>query len=446
VKLKPHTALKVSLSFAQGNRIFVGRLAMDGNVGVFEYARDFADRSIELSPLRPHHGSGLHYAPMPREFDGLHGIFADALPDAWGQALIRRLADTRNVPFRSLTALDKLGIVGSRGSGALIYEPAFEREAVDEINLDAVANESLAILEGEGRPAISRLERLGGSSGGARPKALIGIDARGSIVAGDNVLPDGYDAWIVKFRSSRNDPADIGALEASYADMARAAGITMAETRLFPARAPLVGYFGTKRFDRLPGNRRLHMSSLCALADAPWEYGSIDYGDLHNIVRYVTRDHRAVEAAFTRMVFNVLAHNRDDHTKQHAFLMDEHGEWTLAPAYDLTYSRGPGNEHYLAVNGRGGDDVTVEDLITVGRKHSLNESSMRERIDIVSDAVKRFGEFAHRYGTSQETVREVSRALDAQLQRVHGRRVAVPSPADEESDAAVTREIERAWE
>lgn len=443
MKLKPNTPLHVYLSFAPNDRIFVGRLAMDGNRGAFEYAPDFAARGMELSPLRPHNGIGLHFATMPREFDGLHGIFADSLPDAWGQALIRRLADKRNVSFRSLTAIDKLSIVGQRGPGALAYEPALEVEEVDEINLDTLANESLSILEGEGTPEVSRLERLGGSSGGARPKVLVGIDARSHIVAGDATLPDGYDAWLVKFRSSKNDPGDIGALEAAYADMARTAGISMAETRLFPAQRLVVGYFGTKRFDRLPGNRRLHMSSVCALADAPWEYASIDYGDLHNFVRYVTRDHQAVEAIFRRMVFNVLAHNRDDHSKQHAFLMDSNGTWTLAPAYDLTYSRGPGNEHYLAVNGRGGDDITVDNLFAVGRKQSLNETMMREAIEQVTDAVRRFSEFAAVYGTSNETVREVSRALDAQLKRVHGRAITIPTPMGEESDAEVTNRYDR---
>ncbi|HZZ64356.1 MAG TPA: type II toxin-antitoxin system HipA family toxin [Candidatus Baltobacteraceae bacterium] len=442
MKLKANTPLNVFLAFGSDERVLVGRLAMDGNVGVFEYAADFARHGLELNPLRRQHGSGLHRAAMPREFDGLHGIFSDSLPDAWGQALIRRLAGKRNVPFRSLTAIDKLGIVGQRGPGALVYEPALKRDDVDEINLDALANESLSILEGEGESDVSLLERVGGSSGGARPKALVGIDARGHIVAGDATLPDGYDAWIVKFRSSKNDLPDVSGLEATYAGMARAAGIRMAETRLLPAQTPASGYFATKRFDRRAGNRRLHMSSVCALAEAPWEYGSIDYGDLHNIVRYVTRDHQAVELIFRRMVFNVLAHNRDDHTKQHAFLMDENGKWQLAPAYDLTYSGGPGNEHYLAVNGRGGDDITVNDLLAVGRKQSLNEPAMREVIEQVSETVHRFGEFAAPYGTSTDTTREVSRVLEAELQRVHGRIVAIPSVGGEDSDAAVTQKYE----
>lgn len=423
MKRMANTPLHAFLSFAPEQRVFVGRLAMDGNVGVFEYASDFAAHGLELSPLRPQHGARLQRATMPRAFDGLPSIFADSLPDAWGHALIRRLATQRSISFAALTAIDKLSIVGRRGPGTLMYEPALERDEIDEIDeidLDALAGESLTILAGEDGSDVSRLERLGGSSGGARPKVLVGIDARGRIVAGDATLPEGYDAWIVKFKSSNADPPDVGALEAAYADMARAAGISMAQTRLLSAQRPVGGYFATKRFDRRSGNRRLHMSSVCALAEAPWEYASIGYDDLHNIVRYVTRDHRAVEEIFRRMLFNVIAHNRDDHTKQHAFLMDADGNWTLAPAYDLTYSRAPGNEHYLSVNGRGGDDITVHDLLAVGRKQSLNEAAMRAAIEHVSDAVHRFGEFAAMYGTSAESVREVSRALDAQLRRVHG--------------------------
>lgn len=425
MKFQRGRPLHVYLQFAPSERVFVGRLAMDGNRGVFEYAVDFAKHGMELSPLSPQHGRGLHYATKPRDFEGLPAIFGDSLPDAWGQALMRRLCQNEQISFLSLSALDKLSIVGRRGPGALVYEPSTDRSSAIDLNLDALARASTVILDEGETPRLRQLERVGGSSGGARPKALIGLNPLGEIVSGDDELPDGFEAWIVKFPSSGNDPADAGPLEAAFADMARAGGLDVAPTQLLPARDSRYGYFATQRFDRLNGNRRFHMSSVCALAQAPWEYASIDYSDLHNIVRYVTRDHQAVVEVFRRMVFNVLANNRDDHTKQHAFLMNERGEWRLAPAYDLTFSSGPGNQHYLAVNGRGGDDIRLHDLLEVGRSQHIAESTMQTIFDQVSTAVMRFNEFASRYSASAPMQQEVSRVLTARMQHLGGRTVAI---------------------
>lgn len=166
--------------------------------------------------------------------------------------------------------------------------------------------------------------------------------------------------------SSRVDIPDIGPLEAAYADMARAAGLVVSETRLIEsARSP--GYFATKRFDRRLGGERLHMLSLAAFLDADWTVAALDYCDLLKVVHSATRHEADVLAAFRRMVFNVMALNRDDHLKQHALLMDQAGTWRLAPSFDLSYATGPGNEHYLTVNGPG-RDVGLDALASVAKK------------------------------------------------------------------------------
>jgi serine/threonine-protein kinase HipA len=282
--------------------------------------------------------------------------------------------------------------------------------------LDALAESAVELLAGEDTVPIEQLERLGGSSGGARPKVLVGINAAGELIPGDADLPEGFSHWIIKFRSSANDVEDIGALEAAYADMARAAGVPISETRLIEGNRGR--YFATKRFDRLPGNRRLHMLSAAALLEVPWYEPTMGYDELMKLSRSVTRSEAAVDDMYRRMVFNVLAHNRDDHANQHAFLMDEQGDWTLAPAFDLTYSRGPGTgEHYMDVMGRGGDDITRSSFEKAAKAQGIKFSKASEIVDEVTTAVSNFAQFADRYDLRKATLRETDRDLKNGLAR-----------------------------
>ena len=178
----------------------------------------------------------------------------------------------------------------------------------------------------------------------------MGLDGAGGLCFGDGDLPDGFEAWIVKFRATV-DPEDVGAMEEAYARMARAAGLTMTPSRLLPSKNGL-GYFAARRFDRPGENRRAPMVSLSGAIEAGWRAPSIDYDTFLRATMAITRHAEDLEAAFRRMVFNILAVNRDDHTRQHAFLLTDHG-WRLAPAYDLTFSTGPNGEHCMAVEGEG---------------------------------------------------------------------------------------------
>ncbi len=427
MKIKPGTPLRVSLAFGS-ERIVVGRLALDSGEGVFEYARAFLGSGLALNPLFPAPSVGLLRARNPRHFDGLHGVFADSLPDAWGELLVRRRAESNGIIYSNLTALDKLALVGSRGSGALVYEPEIpDAMAVDAIDLDALSSDATDIIEGRATDLLPALERLGGSSGGARPKVLVGLNSEGALIPGDRHLPAGYEAWIVKFRSSRHDIEDIGPLEAAYAVMAREAGLDISETRLICTHNGQPGYFATKRFDRLANNTRVHMLSAAAVLDTRWDIPAIDYADLLKLTRRVTRNQADVERAFDRMVFNVLAHNRDDHAKQHAFLMDDTGVWRLSPPYDLTFSRGPGGEHYLAVNGRGGDDISFDAMAVIGDNQGIAAKYIRETMDRVTSAVRRFPAIARDYGVGDATLRGVNQELQSGLLRLSPRTLPRPT-------------------
>lgn len=418
MKLKAAASLSVAFRFQPSSRLAVGRLALERGRAVVEYDPAFATSGMMLNPLlpppQPH---ALEWAKEPRLFQGLHGVLADSLPDAWGDLLVRRQAERAGIDYASLTALDKLAIVGSRGMGALVYEPKAPTVAIDSIDFDVLAHESRAILEGRDSDVLPELERLGGSSGGARPKVLVAMNADGDVVAGDELPPPGYEAWIVKFRASRHDVEDIGPLEAAYADMARACGLDMSLTRLIETPTG-PGYFATRRFDRGANGSRLHVASAAAILDTDWMMPTIDYGMLLRLARRVTRDQRSVERAFLRMVFNIVAHNRDDHTKQHAFLMQRDGTWTLAPPYDLTFSSGPGGEHYLAVQGHVGDDITTSDIAQLGKIQGIRNDDCFDTIDRVCDVVSRFPEFARTYGVSSSTLRATSKALEAGLRRL----------------------------
>ena len=360
----------------------VGRLAMAGGLAQLEWSTAVIEGRRRIDPLLYPPEPGLQ-AARGRDFDALHGFIADSLPDAWGRLLMKRRLEKLGIRLETLTAVDRLALVGNGGRGALVYKPATTAvENVGTIDLDVLAEQSQVLLLGEDTDLIDTLARLGGASGGARPKVSIGIAADGTL--GQNAAADGHDEWIVKFRATV-DPVDIGPVEEAYARMARAAGIDMAPSRLLPARDGF-GYFATRRFDRPSLGRRLHMVSLAGALEALPDVPSIDYDGLLRATRAITRHAGDVEQVFRRMVFNVLAHNRDDHTRQHSYLMGADGEWRLAPAYDLTFSNGPGGEHYLAVEGEGRTPTRTQ-VMTLGRKHGLPDRTIAEIIDMVRDAL-----------------------------------------------------------
>lgn len=383
----------------------VGRLVMAKGTAQLEWnAQTIAARQA-ISPLFYPLEPGLHPA-RSWAFEGLHGFLADSLPDAWGTLLLRRRLQKLGHRFEELDAVDRLALVGRTGRGALVYQPeTLGRAAIEGIDLDVLAEEARQVLAGEECRLDEVLAELGGGSGGARPKVHVALNAHGQPVTGD-----GEDAaeWIVKF-ASPVDPADIGPIEEAYARMARAAGIDMTESRLI-ASAIGPGHFATRRFDRPQTGRRRHMVSLGGAVEASPHMPSLDYDGFLKATLAITRDMRDLEQAFRRMVFNVLARNRDDHVRQHAYLMDERGDWRLAPAFDLTFSNGPGGEHYMAVEGEG-RTITRGHVERLGARHGLTQRRITEIVEAVDDAISDWPRQARETGVGVSLV-SVGEGLD----------------------------------
>jgi len=405
MRLAPGTPLEVRLAFDE-TPLAIGRAAMADGRAQLEWSRDLIARGLAVAPLYYPPEPGLQPA-RTRDFEGLHGFLADSLPEGWGHLVMRRALARLGIQIDTLSPLDRLALVGDQGRGALTYRPATapppEAETLD---LDALAAESQLILAGEESELAATLATLAGGSGGARPKVHVGFDPDGRISIGSGEVAEGHEAWIVKFRA-QNDLPDIGPVEAAYAAMAMAAGLEMAPYKLLPSKTG-PDYFATRRFDRPEPGRRLHMVSLSGAVEAPWRVPA-SYDLLLRATMAITRDAEAVSAVARRMVFNVLSSNRDDHTRQHSFLMDPAGAWRLSPAYDLTYSAGPGGEHYLDIDGEG-RNPTREHVRRLCRQHGLGDLAIDEAIEAVHAAVDRWPTFASDAGVTKTSLADIGAA------------------------------------
>ncbi|MEK7270137.1 MAG: type II toxin-antitoxin system HipA family toxin, partial [Planctomycetota bacterium] len=335
---------KLHVRFVRGpsDSLAVGTLAWERGRVYFEYDPGFLATDLNLSPFRlPFQGGLFEHADLA--FGPLPGIFEDSLPDGWGLLLMDRHFRTRGLDPAAIGPLERLSWLGTRTMGALTYHPPTERDAAEPgvFDLHDLARQSQSILSGAAVEVLPQLLRAGGSPGGARPKVLVGFHpGTGNILSGADDLPEGFEHWIVKFPARSDDP-EAGAVEYAYALMAAEACVDTPKTRLFETRQK-DRFFGARRFDR-DGNRRFHVHTFGNLIQANFRIPSNDYADLLKATSVLTRNHEDMVRVFRRMVFNVASHNRDDHVKNFAFLLDDKtGEWRLSPAYDLTYAAGPG--------------------------------------------------------------------------------------------------------
>ena len=392
--------LKVGLNF--GSEIQkVGRLAIRDEIIYFEYDNSFLKSNLEISPIKLPIQRGL--IELPRTpFEGLAGVFNDSLPDGWGRLLFDRMLRAEGILPNEVTPLDRLSYVGLNGMGALVYEPDESLNHYDEkIDLDVLASQTEQVLEGESGEVINELLALNGSSAGARPKALIGVDSeRKNISHGTGELSEGFEHWIVKFPNTQ-DGNDSGAIEYVYSIMAANAGLEMPATHLFPSQKGS-GYFAVKRFDR-DKNKRFHMHTVSGLIHSNFRFPSHDYEDLLALTNVLTKDIREVEKMFRLAVFNVMAHNRDDHAKNFSFLMDEFGEWKLSPAYDLTFSNGPGGEQSTMVMGEG-RNITKKHLEKLGLEAKLSKELINEVIRKTGNSLNNWKMLAKVYGVDKGNV------------------------------------------
>lgn len=392
--------IKVGLNFG-ADTIPVGRLAMREHTIYFEYDTGFIDKGLNISPFRLPLKTGV--STFDRSlFEGLPGVFNDSLPDGWGRLLFDRFVRSQGVLPADITPLDRLAHIGANGMGALVYEPDHSGDDISgDVHLDDLAMQVQDVLDGEAEDVLQELLALNGSSAGARPKALIGVDKnRAHICHGANTLPDDYEHWLVKFPNTQ-DGVDAGTIEYVYSLIAKDAGVDMPETRLFPSKNG-AGYFAIKRFDR-DDNKRFHMHTACGLLHSDFRTPSLDYEDLIALTTNLTRDVREAAKMFRQAVFNVLSHNRDDHSKNFSFLMDHTGRWSLSPTYDVTFSSGPGGEQSTTVMGEG-RAPTTDHLIKLGIESGMDKKEVNEIIDQTKAALSQWRSLAKKYGVSSSNI------------------------------------------
>jgi len=399
----------------------IGAVSLDGgrDVAAFQYDADFARSGIELSPLRmPLGEQGYEFPALPRNtFHGLPGLLADSLPDKFGNALIDAWLATQGRTPESFDALERLCYTGTRGMGALEFAPAMGPQArtATKIEIDALVRLAGEVLTHRGdlqghfheagkEEALRDILKVGTSAGGARAKAVIAWNRETNEVrSGQIAAGDGFDYWLLKFDGvagnkdkELEDPKGYGAIEYAYHLMAKAAGITMSECRLLEENGRR--HFMTRRFDRLAGGAKLHMQSLCAMAHFDFnQAGAHAYEQALLTIRQLKLPMAAVEEQFRRMVFNIVVRNQDDHVKNIAFLMNPQGEWSLAPAFDVTYSYNPSGSwtarHQMTLNGKR-DGFAMGDFEACAKAALMKRGRAAKIIEEVKEAVKRWPEFA----------------------------------------------------
>jgi len=393
---------------AQARVILWGRLVgaviedTDGAI-TFEYDDDFRRSALELSPIKlPLATRGPVQFPELRQseaFLGLPGVLADALPDRFGNAVIRRYFEQRGEAAKAMSPVQRLLYVGPRAMGALEFQPSLEvpRRPAEQLPLDVadLVVQSRSIIQGKSDVAVAEIMLIGASAGGMRPKAQILWNRKTNTVKSGHAVPEpGDEQWLIKFDGVPPLGADIttgpdpGAkpqpfmrIEYAYSIMARAAGLVLPETHLLPERE--YAHFMVRRFDRVDAGR-IHQHTLGGLLHVDYNVpAAVSYEEYLRTVLRLGLGREAIEEGFRRAVFNVLGVNQDDHVKNLSFLMDGAGKWALSPAYDVTYAKGHGwtRLHQMTVAGKR-EGITRADLEKLGRDFGLGR-----RTDLVLDQV-----------------------------------------------------------
>ena len=389
----------------------------ESGIADFEFDPKFLQEQLDVSPLKmPLESAAGRIFSFPElagnsTFKGLPGLLADVLPDRYGNALINAWLARVGRPSGSMNPVEMLCFTGKRGMGALEFEPVVPESAdrATKVEVGSLAEVAQQILSGrqffrtdlshDEQKALSDILKIGTSAGGARAKAVIAYNTEtGEVRSGQADAPPGFSQWLLKFDgvddSQFGTTSGYGRVEMAYYLMAVECEIEMMECRLFVENGR--AHFLTRRFDRLTENEKLHVQTFCAMMHYDFnDIYSYSYEQLFQTMRMLRLTYPEAEQMFRRMVFNVMAQNCDDHTKNFAFTMNRLGEWRLAPAYDICHAFRPGSswvsQHALSVNGKR-QGITREDLLEVGRQ--MNVKKAPAIIDRVAEVVGRWGEFA----------------------------------------------------
>ena len=425
------TILNVTL---WGNDVAAVIWNRENESATIEFYESFVSKRLDIAPLTMPledllRGDRVFSFPTHRgkTFKGLPGILADSLPDDYGNKILDEWFASRGMSISEFTPLDRLCYVGKRGMGALEYEPANKDKALNEsskIEIDQLIELAREVLNQreafqanlqKGNKVILDILKVGTSAGGAKPKAIIAFNEKTKEVRSGQVeAPDEFSYWLLKFDgvedSKLNDnPIGIGRIEYAYYNMARACGINMTESKLLEEGE--YAHFMTKRFDRTDKGDKLHTQTLCAIAHFDRD-GRYSYEQAFQTMRQLHLPYPEMEQMYRRMVFNVIARNHDDHTKNHSFIMDSGGEWKLAPAYDICYSYSPSgkwtSQHQMSLNNKR-DKFTYSDLLTVGK--NMNIKNAHEIIQEVIEIVTQWEDYANEACVNKEHIKPIKSTL-----------------------------------
>ena len=399
----------------------IGVVSLDPARGCagFQYDPDFARSGIQVAPVMMPLSERVYSFPdLPQQtFHGLPGLLADSLPDKFGNALIDAWLAAQGRKAESFNAVERLCYTGARGMGAMEFIPTLgpRTRVAQKVEIAALVKLASEVLSQRSAlkskfttkgitGALNEILRVGTSAGGARAKAVIAWNRdTNEVRSGQIVAGTGFEYWLLKFDGvsgnkdkELEDPKGYGAIEYAYFLMARAAGVQMSECRLLEENGRR--HFMTKRFDRLASGEKLHMQSLCAMAHYDFNHaGAYAYEQALLVIRQLGLPPEAVEQQFRRMVFNIVARNQDDHVKNIAFLMNKRGEWSLSPAFDVTYSYNPEgawtSTHQMTLNGKR-DGFTMQDFKTCAKGAIMKRGRAEKILDEVCAAVSKWRTFA----------------------------------------------------
>lgn len=422
-----------------GQRIGAVSVDAPGDVAAFQYDPGFAGQGVQPAPLRMPTGTAPYRFPSlnPETFRGLPGMLADALPDLFGNALIDAWLARQGRRPESFDVVERLCYIGTRGMGALEFEPATGPAPSSARNLEVgelvlLASEVLAardsldttLAAGSEADGLADILAVGTSAGGQRAKAVIAYNSEtGEVRSGQVPAPPGFAHWLLKFDGVSGSTQEFGgtegygAIEYAYSLMAAAAGVTMTPCRLLEEGGRR--HFMTRRFDRPDDGSKVHMQSLAALCHYDFKLdGAYSYEQALLAALDLGLSHRAVEQLFRRMVFNIVARNQDDHVKNIAFLMNQHGDWALSPAFDVTYAYNPSgrwtSRHQMTVNGKR-DAFTLADLRACGEVGQLKRGDPARIVAEVVEAVSRWERFADQAGVTAADTEAVAKTFRLSL-------------------------------
>ncbi len=408
-----------------GKDIGVIALRDDDDVASFQFSRNAISNGYDISPLTMPLSSRVYRFPALQyeTFKGLPGVFADSLPDRFGNAVINSWLIRHNRTNNPLSPVERLLYTGERGMGALEYAPPLfksgtKSELLQVNELVRLASEILQERKGmrtelsEDEQDLLKIVKVGTSAGGARAKALIAWNPNTNEVrSGQVTAPKGFEYCLMKFdgisgNGDHNflDPKGYTNIEYAYYLLAKKAGITISDCYLFKENGR--SHFVTKRFDRLSDGRKLHMISLGGLCHYDFNSpGTVGYEDAAKAIEELHLSYDTKKELYRRMVFNIVFRNQDDHVKNIAFLMDENKKWKLAPAYDLTFSFKRGNKwldsHQMTVNGKR-DAFSIEDLKQTAESMGLKQSDYKELIQEVNEAKTCWFDYADKAGVEEK--------------------------------------------